>query len=127
MYLNSQIEKEMAFLILQSSLFYLFWMIFENERDLNWRDINAFPFPEIELLEGQSDYIRSLTDTLWSQMRIRFNPKAGLIGELQGMSELKPLVDEIDDFIGPLYGLSPDEILYVKQYDAEYRSVKEEM
>ena len=127
MYFNSQIEKEMAFLILQSSLFYLFWMVFENERDLNWGDIDAFPFPDIELLDTQTDQIRSLTDRLWSQMRARFNPKAGALGELQGMSELKPLVDEIDDFIGPLYGLTPDEILYVKQYDADYRSTREEM
>jgi hypothetical protein len=34
--------------------------------------------------------------------------------------ELKPIVDEIDELLGQIYGLTQDEVEYVKQYDAEY-------
>ena len=33
----------------------------------------------------------------------------------------KPLIDKIDDFIGPLYGLTKDEIEFIKNYELEYR------
>lgn len=36
------------------------------------------------------------------------------------------IIDKIDDFIGPLYGLSQDEIDFVKNYEIEFRLSDEE-
>jgi len=33
----------------------------------------------------------------------------------------KKIIDEIDDFIGPLYGLTKEEIEFIKNYEIEYR------
>ena len=33
----------------------------------------------------------------------------------------KKIIDEIDDFIGPLYGLTNDEIEFIKNYEIEFR------
>jgi hypothetical protein len=122
---NSELNRDLAFLIMQSSLFYLYWMVYENQRDLNWGTIEAFPFPEDSDIQSQSDQIKQLTGILWDEMKRRFDPTAGINGEIQRVSELKLLINQIDDLIGPIYGLSPEQIEYVKQYDAEYRTVSE--
>ena len=33
----------------------------------------------------------------------------------------KKIIDEIDDFIGPLYGLTKDEVEFIKNYEIEFR------
>ena len=33
----------------------------------------------------------------------------------------KSIIDRIDDYIGPLYGLSPEEIEFIKNYEIEFR------
>ena len=33
----------------------------------------------------------------------------------------KKIIDEIDDFIGPLYGLTKEEIEFIKNYEIEFR------
>ena len=33
----------------------------------------------------------------------------------------KSIIDRIDDYIGPLYGLSTEEIEFIKNYEIEFR------
>ena len=33
----------------------------------------------------------------------------------------KKIIDEIDDFIGPLYGLTREEVDFIKNYEIEFR------
>lgn len=33
----------------------------------------------------------------------------------------KPLIDRIDDLLGQVYGLTAEEVDYIKRYDAEFR------
>ena len=126
MFFNSQLERKTAFIILQSSLFYLYWMVYENQRDLNFGSIESFPFPEIVEIQNHSEQIERFADNLWGQMKERFDLSAGTKGEIKRVSELKPLVDDIDNLLGPLYRLSSAQIEYVKHYDSEYRSIQEE-
>jgi hypothetical protein len=102
-------------------------MAYENQMDLNWGVIDAFPLPEWGNIEENSDKIHEMAEELWHGMRNRFDPDAGLKGEIQGVSELKDLVDEIDELLGPMYGLSEEEIQYLKNYDAEYGRGKEDL
>ena len=37
----------------------------------------------------------------------------------------KAIIDEIDDYIGPLYGLSQEEIDFIKNYELEFRMAGE--
>lgn len=119
MYFNSELEQKTAFLIMQSSLFYMYWMVYENERDLNWKSVDAFPFPDYEDLEAKEDEIKELADELWDEMKDRF---LGNIREtFDSISTVKPITDKADELLGPMYGLTDEEIEYVKQYDEEYR------
>ncbi len=38
----------------------------------------------------------------------------------------KLIIDKIDDLIGPLYGLTKDEINFIKNYEIEFRLVDED-
>jgi hypothetical protein len=67
-YVNSELDRHTAFLLLQSSLFYHYWMTYENQRDLNWRLIEAFPYPGENDLEECRDEIEELSNDLWSEM-----------------------------------------------------------
>ena len=37
----------------------------------------------------------------------------------------KLIIDEIDDYIGPLYGLTQEEINFIKNYELEFRMAGE--
>ena len=37
----------------------------------------------------------------------------------------KAIIDEIDDYLGPLYGLTKNEIEFIKNYDLEFRMAGE--
>jgi type I restriction-modification system DNA methylase subunit len=119
MYFDCELHQKTAFLLMQSSLFYMYWMVYENERDVNWKSIDAFPFPDDEDLEKKSDEINRLADELWSEMETRF---LGNIREtFDTISAVKPIADKADELFGPMYGLTEEEIEYVKSYDEQYR------
>lgn len=46
MHFDNELERKAAFILLQSSVFYHYWTTYENQRDVNWGPIEAFPFPD---------------------------------------------------------------------------------
>lgn len=118
-YFDSELERRAGFLILQSTLFYMYWMVYENERDVNWKSIDSFPFPDEETLEDKADEIMELSEKLWTEMSDRF--KGGSREMIKKAGVVKPLADKADELFGPMFGLSEEEIEYVKGYDEEYR------
>lgn len=119
MYFESDLYRKSAFLIMQSSLFYMHWMVYENERDLNWKSIDAFPFPDQDKLEEHREEIEELAETLWDEMESRF---LGNIREtFDTIGVVKPITDKADALFGPMYGLTEEEVEFVKAYDEEYR------
>lgn len=81
-----------TFSTLQSSLFYLFWIIYGDERHLNWSQIEPFPLPQKESLEERKEEIKSLSEELWEEMRSKFERN----GQMEGISDLRSLIDDID-------------------------------
>jgi hypothetical protein len=118
MYFSSDLERRMSFITLQSSLYYWYWMVYKNGRNIDWWEIEPFPFPDDETLEANREDIIEVSEELWSAMEQRFVGKARTV--IENAAELKPIVNQIDDLIGPMYGLDEDEIEYMKNFDAEY-------
>lgn len=115
MYFESELKAQTVFCVMQSSMFYLYWTAYGNERDLNWGQIEAFPMPDEEDTEEHRDQIEQLVESLWAGMKRMFEEE-GVIHAV----EFKPLVNEIDELVGDLYGLSNDEVEFLKEYHAEY-------
>jgi hypothetical protein len=108
----------MSFITLQSSLYYWYWMVFKNGRNIDWWEIEPFPFPDEETLEENREEIMDVSEDLWTAMERRFEGKPRSV--IADAVELKPIVDKVDDLIGPMYGLNEEEIEYMKNFDAEY-------
>ena len=124
MYFSSELERRMSFITLQSSLYYWYWMVYKNGRNIDWWEIDPFPFPDEETLEANRKEIINISEELWEAMEMRFVGKARTV--IENAAELKPIVDRVDDLIGPMYGLNDNEIEYMKNFDAEYgRETKE--
>lgn len=119
MYFDTEVERDGAFLIMNSSLFYCYWITYGDFHHLNWSHIEPFPFPTLEDLRTYSDQIHKYTEELWRGMEECFDPESGLTGEFH-MQPLKPLIDEIDDLLADIYGLSEEELNYVKNYLADH-------
>lgn len=118
-YFDTELERKAGFLLLQSSLFYMYWMVYENERDVNWKSIDTLPFPEEEQLQEKEEEIRKLSEKLWSEMSDRF--KGGSREMIEKAGVVKPLADKADELFGSMFDLTEEEIEYVKSYDEQYR------
>jgi hypothetical protein len=115
MYFETELERNAAFIVMSSSLYYVYWLTYGNFHHLNWMQIEAFPFPADEKLKQHEDQINTLAEKLWTEMKTRFDSSHGIKGEFH-IRPLKPLIDEIDDLMAELYGLTDDEVEFVKTY-----------
>lgn len=114
-----------AIALLSSDLFWWWYTISSNLRDLNPSDIHLFPVPEsvfndqnIALLGDE--YLRDMNKN--SKMLIRQQKQTGMT-ETQSfkIQKSKPIIDEIDKALGMHYDLSPGEIDFLVNYDIKYR------
>lgn len=115
MYYESELERRIVFCVMQSSLFYLYWMTYGNERDLNWGRVRAFPMPDDDDMEEHRDRAEELSESLWKGMERMFEEE-GVIHAV----EFKPIVNKIDELVGDLYGLDDETVEYLQNYHAEY-------
>jgi len=127
MHFSSELERYATFLLMQSSLFYNHWMTYGDQQHVSWKLVRSFPFPDMGDLQENEEKIEDLTNKLWTGIEERFHPEINVSGEIQGVAELKPIVDQVDELFGPMFGLNEEEIEYVKQLDTEYgRSLRDE-
>lgn len=118
MYFETELERDSAFLIMSSSLFYCYWMVYGNQRDLNWGQVEAFPFLPTEELEPHAEKIHDLAERLWSGMVDQFTTDPN--PHYKNMSDLKPLINQADELFGELYGLGGDHIEFLQTYHGDY-------
>ena len=109
-YFDSELEQKTAFLVLNSSLYYVYWMTYGNQHHHNWTQLSAFPWPDESVVEEYEDEIVELADTLWSRM------KDGFSGSSFRMTPLRPIVDDVDVLMGELYDLTDEQVAYTQSY-----------
>lgn len=115
LYFDSELKQDAAFLILNSSLYYIYWLTYGNQHHHNWSQLKAFPFPDDDVLEANKDTIHSLADTVWERMKGTFTQSRESRGDFH-MSSLRPLIDEVDELVAKFYGLTEEQETYTKEY-----------
>lgn len=115
MYFDSELERKATFLLMQSSMFYHYWMTYGNQRDVNWGPIEAFPFPDEDDLKDHEEEIEEIAKEMWTEMESQFDG-----GQIPEGEKLKPMADRADDLLGPLLGLEEDQIKWIKDYHTEF-------
>ena len=113
--------------ILSSNLSFWFYQIFSD--NLNWKsyEIENFTIPNLsdeninELNEIYSRYLKDIeknANIRTSSGRSAYNVES--FKEYK-IVRSKHIIDEIDDYICPLYGLTDEERDFVKNYELEFR------
>lgn len=118
---ETEIERDFSIIVVNSSLFYLYWSTYGNLRDLPLSLLAKFPFIPLETLEGKKAEIKKLKHDLNNRLLRSFQRDTGRMGEFRtGICRYD--IDVADDLLGQLYGLSRKEVAFVKTYDNFIRS-----
>ncbi|TAF81034.1 MAG: hypothetical protein EAZ51_04925 [Sphingobacteriales bacterium] len=117
--------------ILSSNLYFWFYQIFSDNLNLKSYEIETFGIPfkkfdenvkdKLELV--YNDYLKDIE----TNANVRLTKKYANIDSFKEykIGKSKYLIDKIDDIIGPLYGLTKDELSFIKEYEINFR-LKEE-
>ena len=111
--------------LLSSNLFWWWYTITSNLRDLNPSDLNGFHFSERVLNDKKlyslsEEYLSSLKSN--STMLIREQKGKGTTQTQSFKIKLsKPIIDEIDKVLAKHYGFTEEELDFIINYDIKYR------
>jgi len=111
--------------LLSSNLFWWWYTITSNLRDLNPSDIQGFPVPDTVLDDKQigalgAKYLRDLQAN--STMLVRQQKQTGKTETQCFKIQLsKPIIDEIDHVLAKHYGFTDEELDFLINYDVKYR------
>jgi Eco57I restriction endonuclease. len=114
---ETNLERQIVFLIVNSSLFYVYWIAYADFRHLNTGHITRFPLPDTETLQEFEDEILNKADKLWEALQ---RVHAGGSRSQFDMPVVKPVINDIDKLLGRVYGLNDEVVEYAKQYNSEY-------
>lgn len=120
---NTPTESVVA--VLSSNLFWWWYTITSNCRDLNPSDLKLFPIPQnLFTRTSLTDLGRKYLDSLQrnSTMLVREQRQTGRT-ETQSFKILKskPEIDAIDRELAQAYGLNEQEVDFIISYDIKYR------
>lgn len=111
--------------VLSSDIYWWFYTISTNLRDLNANDIETFPLPEktlddAELSKLGTKYLVDLKEN--STMLVRQQKRTGKT-ETQSfkIQKSKPIIDKIDQALAQYYGFSDEELDFIRNYDIKFR------
>jgi hypothetical protein len=115
LYFETELAQKTAFLVLSSSLYYVYWQTYGNQHHHNWTQLSTFPWPDEKRISQYDAEICELADTLWKRMKETFKRSRAGRGDFF-TSSLRPIVDDVDELVGRLYELSDEQISYTQAY-----------
>ena len=117
--------------ILSSNLSFWFYQIFSD--NLNWKTYEIENFTIPQLSTENIEYLDNLYSRYLTDIEAKANVRTTSSGSTYNIDSFKEykivrskaIIDEIDDFICPLYGLSQEETDFIKNYELEFRMTGE--
>ncbi|MBK7056566.1 MAG: hypothetical protein IPH52_16275 [Leptospiraceae bacterium] len=113
--------------LLSSSLFYWYFHILSDCRNLNKREIESFPIKLNDFSNSDKVALVELSKKLMKGLKAdsTFMTKSGLSIESFHYQNKKPIIDCIDRVLAKHYGFTEEELDYIINYDIKYRMGKE--
>lgn len=113
--------------LLSSSLSFWFYQIFSDNHNWKSSEIENFTVPTLSkddienLKELYEKYLKDIESN--ANIRISSGQSSYHVSQFKEYKivKSKKIIDDIDDYIGPLYGLSQTEIEFIKNYEIEFR------
>lgn len=111
--------------VINSSLFYYWWMLQSDEFHLLKSQVLSMPLPELLVEDKDLNWFVTKLMKDYKKKAIKKTIKAG--GKNVFMEEIharlsKEIILEIDDFLAPYFGLTKKELAFLKEYDMDFRS-----
>ena len=115
---------------LSSSCFWFYQQVYTDGMNLKLFEVENFPVPDFDnvsevILRQLAVLYDKYVDDIEKYARSHETSEASSYN-IDNFKEYKigyskRIIDEIDDFIGPLYGLTREEIEFIKNYEIEFR------
>ena len=111
--------------IINSSLFFWYWVLYGDGFDLMRREVEEFPFAYDESLVDLYGELEQAVDALMRDYHDKSVLKSYSGGKIT-LQEFYPrlskrIIDRIDELLGVMYGLDSEELEYIRSYDARFR------
>ena len=119
-FIENEPYRDFAIILINSSLFYLYWSTYSNLRDFPTQMFFKFPAPSLDFINKNKQKIKSLKIEIESKLLNCFEADTGRVGEFR-TAKCKDTIDKIDRFISTYYNLSNSEVNYVISYDNHIR------
>ena len=128
LYLDTELLRDAIISILSSSLFYWYFIVTTNCRDLNPSDLNEFQINIDRFSKSEISQLAKLCSQLMedytkkSQLKEKTSSLTGHIVYQEFYPRLsKPIIDEIDCVLAKHYGFTDEELDFIINYDIKYR------
>ncbi len=130
LYFTTKQDEGMALAVLNSNLFWWYYVVYSNCRDLNPYDLQSVPVGH--LLDDHRQQLMGLSEKLMIDMKARGVFKERAHGSKSAVKyqefspkHSKPIIDEIDRVLAQHYGFSAEELDFIINYDIKYRMGRE--
>ena len=130
-YLESNLKRDVALSILNSSIFFWFYSAYSDVRNVNRREILAFPCSIDQMDKKTMELLQQKVRKLMKDFQ---NNSVWIINHYKKYGKLtiqafqprksKPIMDEIDNLLAIYYGLSDKELDFIRNFDQKYRMGK---
>jgi len=132
LYLADKADASIAASVLNSSLFYWWFILLSNCRDLVMREIERFPLGLEKMTDATKQRLTELNNELMQDLKAHSQRKEAdykATGQV-AYDEFYPkysksIIDEIDRILAKHYGFAPEELDFVINYDIKYRMGKD--
>ena len=128
LHLSSKLDALVTVAILNSSMFYWWFIVLSDCRHLNMREIENFPIGISEMKELIKHRLSELTEKLMSDLKQHAQRKecfykttGKVVYDEFNLKYSKPIIDEINCVLAQHYGFTDEELDFIINYDIKYR------
>ncbi len=131
-YLESRLDASAVVAVLNSSLFYWWFIILSDCRHLNMREIENFPVGIDTMSKSTKEKLSKLSDALMDDYKkhayrkeCNYKTTGKVVYDEFYPKHSKPIIDEVDHVLAKHYGFTDEELDFIINYDIKYRMGRE--
>ncbi|TVM04036.1 MAG: hypothetical protein CV087_02260 [Candidatus Brocadia sp. WS118] len=126
--IKAKIDAFVTVAILNSSLFYWWFILLSNCRDLTNREIENFPIGLDKMADSVKQELSQLSKRLMEDLKqhkqrkeCQYKATGKVVYDEFYPKYSKPIIDEIDSVLARHYGVTDEELDFIINYDIKYR------
>ena len=126
--LTTELDASIVAATLNSSLFYWWFLVLSNCRDLTLREVRSFPIGVDQIDDTMKQSLSELAADLMQDLRhhaqrkeTNYKTTGRVVYDEFFPRHSKPIIDKIDRVLAQHYGFTDEELDFIINYDIKYR------